>query len=542
MAAEWAACSVRMCALPPWHCEMSGDGEPFGAVLTAEVIEAIELRHKHLGSPTLTPAEVRLARLQRWFATVFRRVLTSMCIMIVQVAAHKTKKSCYIRVLDYVFDVTVFLKRHPGGELILLQNAGDRDCAKIFASIHSGNAGKMLPNMLVGTISEGGRRATGDDQRPTIADSGHGVGKGQEEINSAAASEYRAPCKAAHTHWMPTPEPEPELPLEEQLKKLEELQEYSSGDFDAAAGDPRGVLFENEATTAAMEQTLLKPTSSATRKFQARPGETLDAKTVMPELPGQTSAGAESKCPFAAILKAAGHDIEGMSMPANHKAAHGMHDQLPTGSPLAGSSDAAGLFKERPRGGGWGIMSDLPPVPENRPMVEAYAVEDEDEFESAPLSPLGGTSGRQRSSVDSVELQGQAGANIFRGNIAGSSKLSGPGGQVFKFSLQEAASSRHSHSSAATGSKLSGAKKSSTGRAAARKRRLRAARARDHKIDMDEWNRRVAIIKDFWENLLKDVSLARLGTSLLNTVDTDDTLEPLFRCISAFHGVYVQCV
>jgi hypothetical protein len=59
---------------------------------------------------------------------------------------------------------------------------------------------------------------------------------------------------------------------------------------------------------------------------------------------------------------------------------------------------------------------------------------------------------------------------------------------------------------------------------------------------MDEWNRRVAIIKDFWENLLKDVSLARLGTSLLNTVDTDDTLEPLFRCISAFHGVYVQCV
>ena len=159
---------------------MSGDGEPFGAVLTAEVIEAIELRHKHLGSPTLTPAEVRLARLQRWIATMFCRVLTSICIMIAQVAAHKTKKSCYIRVLDYVFDVTVFLKRHPGGELILLQNAGDRDCAMIFASIHSGNAGKMLPNMLVGTISEGGRRETGDDQRPTNADSGHGVGKGQE--------------------------------------------------------------------------------------------------------------------------------------------------------------------------------------------------------------------------------------------------------------------------------------------------------------------------------------------------------------------------
>ena len=48
-------------------------------------------------------------------------------------------------------------------------------------------------------------------------------------------------------------------------------------------------------------------------------------------------------------------------------------------------------------------------------------------------------------------------------------------------------------------------------------------------MDVEEWNRRVVTIKDFWENLLKDVSMTGLGTSLLDTVETDETLEPLFR-------------
>jgi hypothetical protein len=59
--------------------------------------------------------------------------------------------------------------------------------------------------------------------------------------------------------------------------------------------------------------------------------------------PGQVTHRQESKCPFAAILKAVGQDIAGMSMPANHKAAHGVHNHGPTGSLLASSS---GLSKE----------------------------------------------------------------------------------------------------------------------------------------------------------------------------------------------------
>ena len=50
-----------------------------------------------------------------------------------QVAANTSKKSCYIRLQDYVFDVTSFLTRHPGGELLLLQNAGVKDRAKVWA-------------------------------------------------------------------------------------------------------------------------------------------------------------------------------------------------------------------------------------------------------------------------------------------------------------------------------------------------------------------------------------------------------------------------
>jgi hypothetical protein len=338
----------------------------------------------------------------------------------------------------------------------------------------------------------------GEDQRPKIAESGHGTGTGKGEIHSAATSKWP---------------------------------------------------FEPEATTASIDPTC----SSATRTIQAPAGGTLDAKAA-----SHTAAGAESKCPFAAILKAAGHDITGMSMPANHKSAH---VRSPTGSPLDASSGAAGLFKEKPpwRGGEVskfrtsreGVMSELDSVPETRPMVVASDVELEDDIqlECADLSTLGGTTGWQAGFVGSEESQRPSGGSISRTNATGWLKAAGSSGEkligaekhVFKFSLHEAASQSSRHSSITskgsgskgTGSKGTGSKHSGGGRAGARKRRQRVARAKGNKVDMDEWNRRVVTIKDFWNNLFKTVSMTRLGTSLLDTVETDDTLEPLFRCISA---------
>ena len=96
------------------------------------------------------------------FCGGFRRLT----VQIAQVAAHNTAKSCYIRLLDYVFDVTTFLTRHPGGEKILLQQAGDKDRSSIFAGVHSNKAAKMLPNLLVGTISGAGSRCTASPVHP----------------------------------------------------------------------------------------------------------------------------------------------------------------------------------------------------------------------------------------------------------------------------------------------------------------------------------------------------------------------------------------
>lgn len=58
-----------------------------------------------------------------------------------------------------------------GGELLLLQNAGTNDRSKIFASVHSAEAGKMLPAMFVATIVDGDQRAPGSAGSSLLAPS-----------------------------------------------------------------------------------------------------------------------------------------------------------------------------------------------------------------------------------------------------------------------------------------------------------------------------------------------------------------------------------
>ena len=48
-------------------------------------------------------------------------------------------------------------------------------------------------------------------------------------------------------------------------------------------------------------------------------------------------------------------------------------------------------------------------------------------------------------------------------------------------------------------------------------------------MNLKEWNQRVGIIKGFWSDLLNETSLTGLGTSLLQRVEQDESLEPLFR-------------
>jgi len=71
-----------------------------------------------------------------------------------EVEAHKDKKSCWIVISDNVYDVTKFLEEHPGGEEVLLEQAG-KDATENFEDVgHSTDARTMMKDYLVGEIIE----------------------------------------------------------------------------------------------------------------------------------------------------------------------------------------------------------------------------------------------------------------------------------------------------------------------------------------------------------------------------------------------------
>uniref|UniRef100_A0A1I8GH37 Cytochrome b5 heme-binding domain-containing protein n=1 Tax=Macrostomum lignano TaxID=282301 RepID=A0A1I8GH37_9PLAT len=69
-----------------------------------------------------------------------------------QVSWHANSESCWIVIDNLVYDVTEFLKQHPGGAEVLLENAG-ADCTEAFKDTgHSGAARQQLANYLVGRL------------------------------------------------------------------------------------------------------------------------------------------------------------------------------------------------------------------------------------------------------------------------------------------------------------------------------------------------------------------------------------------------------
>merc|ERR1711979_52954 len=85
---------------------------------------------------------------------------------LVEVAEHnKSKgedKSIWTVIHDKVYDVTKFLDEHPGGEEIMIENAG-LDATEAFEDVgHSTDAREMLAEYLIGELQESDKKGTVD--------------------------------------------------------------------------------------------------------------------------------------------------------------------------------------------------------------------------------------------------------------------------------------------------------------------------------------------------------------------------------------------
>jgi len=71
-----------------------------------------------------------------------------------EVAGHNSKKSAFLLIHNNVYDITKFLEEHPGGEEVLLEEAG-KDASEAFEDVgHSTDARDLMKQYLVGELVE----------------------------------------------------------------------------------------------------------------------------------------------------------------------------------------------------------------------------------------------------------------------------------------------------------------------------------------------------------------------------------------------------
>ncbi|KAF9266278.1 cytochrome b5 [Marasmius fiardii PR-910] len=68
---------------------------------------------------------------------------------------HNTKDNLWLLISGKVYDVTKWLDEHPGGDEVIIAEAGARDATEAFEDVgHSDEARALLPGMLVGNFEE----------------------------------------------------------------------------------------------------------------------------------------------------------------------------------------------------------------------------------------------------------------------------------------------------------------------------------------------------------------------------------------------------
>ena len=82
------------------------------------------------------------------------------------VAKHNRSNDCWVIVHDRAYDVTKFVPKHPGGNMIHVNAGGE--CTALFESYHPLKARKVLEKFYVGDVvgeGKGGRRRTRSEEK-----------------------------------------------------------------------------------------------------------------------------------------------------------------------------------------------------------------------------------------------------------------------------------------------------------------------------------------------------------------------------------------
>lgn len=84
-----------------------------------------------------------------------------------QVAEHNTNKDTWLLIHNNIYDVTQFLNEHPGGEEVLIEQAG-KDATENFEDVgHSSDAREMMKKYKIGELVAEERTSVPEKSEPT---------------------------------------------------------------------------------------------------------------------------------------------------------------------------------------------------------------------------------------------------------------------------------------------------------------------------------------------------------------------------------------
>lgn len=106
------------------------------------------------------------------------------------VKTHNKRDSVWILIENKIYDVTKFLDDHPGGEEILIEQAG-KDATEVFRDVsHSTDAKELMKTYLIGQLPENEAIDHKDDRSKTY--------------KSASDSSLKSDTSLTWTQWLIT--------------------------------------------------------------------------------------------------------------------------------------------------------------------------------------------------------------------------------------------------------------------------------------------------------------------------------------------------